>query len=52
MVIGILVYCLLLFWILGIYPPPQKPKPKKTPEQELGEALTKYLSQLKKSSDK
>lgn len=41
MVIGIVIFSSVAFLILAEY---LMPKPGKTPEQELGEAITKYLS--------
>lgn len=41
MTIGIIVFSSVALLILSEY---FMPKPKKTPEQEFGEAITKYLS--------
>lgn len=52
MEIAILIYFLLALWIAGILFPPKKPEKKKTVEQELGQAIVKYLSSQSKASDK
>lgn len=41
MILGIIVFSSVALLILAEY---FMPKPGKTPEQELGEAITKYLS--------
>lgn len=52
MEIAIFVYCLLAFWIAGILFPPKKPQKKKTVEEELGQAVMKYLSSQNKTAEK
>ncbi|HEY9599846.1 MAG TPA: hypothetical protein V6D33_19465 [Cyanophyceae cyanobacterium] len=48
---AILIYSLLLFWIIGAFES-SKPKAKpKTPEEELGTAIAKYLVHTKKAGD-
>jgi hypothetical protein len=47
-----LLYAVILFWLFGgLEPPKPKGKPK-TPEEELGSAITKYLSQRNKAPEK
>lgn len=47
----IAMYALFLTWFFGGFAPKKPPAKKKTPEQDLGEALSKYLATLKKSGD-
>ncbi|MEQ8752769.1 hypothetical protein [Coleofasciculus sp. G1-WW12-02] len=45
----IAMYALFWMWFFGGFAPTKKPPAKKkTPEQELGEALSKYLATLNK----
>jgi len=49
----IAIYALLWTWFCGGFASKKPPEPeeKKTPEQELGEAVTKYLAALNKLGD-
>jgi succinate-acetate transporter protein len=48
----IAMYALFWMWFFGGFAPTKKPPAKKkSPEQELAEALGKYLATLKKPGD-
>jgi len=47
----IAMYALFWMWFFGGFAAKKPPAKKKTPEQELGEALSKYLATLNKPGD-